>query len=123
MARPSDRERMEHVLKAIDAIHSFVEGMDEKKFGEDMKTQSAVQYQFLVIGEAIKEIDSAILVKHNYPWHIPRSFRNFIIHVYHGIKIERIYFATQDLGPLRKVMVEMIESEIGYKSQISNLKS
>jgi uncharacterized protein with HEPN domain len=102
---------MEHVLKAIDAIRSFVEDMDEKKFGEDIKTQSAVQYQFLVIGEAIKEIDSAILVKHNYPWHIPRSFCNFIIHVYHGIKMERIYLATQDLAPLRKAIAEMFESE------------
>jgi uncharacterized protein with HEPN domain len=102
---------MEHVLKAIDAIHSFVEGMDEKAFGEDIKTQSAVQYQFLVISEAIKEIDSVILAKYNYPWHIPRSFRNFIIHVYHGIKMERIYFAAQDLTPLRTVVLEMLKSE------------
>lgn len=112
MAKPSDRERMDHVLKAIGAIRSFVEGLDEKAFGEDIKTQSAVQYQFLVIGEAIKEIDSSILVKYNYPWYIPRSFRNFIIRGYHGIKMERIYFATQDLAPLRKVMEEMIENEM-----------
>jgi uncharacterized protein with HEPN domain len=77
MAKPSDRERMEHVLKAIGTINSFVEGFDEKAFVEDIKTQSAVQYQFLVIGEAIRNIDSTILEKYSYPWYIPRSFRNF----------------------------------------------
>jgi uncharacterized protein with HEPN domain len=111
MARPSDRDRMRHVLKAIDDIGHFVKGMDENLFVSDVKTQSAVQYQFLVIGEAIRSIDSAILDKYNYPWHIPKSFRNFIAHVYHGIKAERIYFATQDLGPLQKVITEMLENE------------
>ncbi|KAI9432900.1 hypothetical protein F5148DRAFT_1154950 [Russula earlei] len=64
--------------------------------------QSATQYQFLIIGEAIRHIDDDILAKYPYPWHIPRSFRNFIIHVYHGIKMERIYSASQDLDELEK---------------------
>jgi uncharacterized protein with HEPN domain len=111
MAKPSDRERIEHVLKAIDTILAFVKDIDETAFVKDIKTQSAVQFQLLVIGEAIGNIDSSILEKYNYPWYIPRSFRNFIVHAYHGIKVERIYFATQDLAPLRKVIVEMIENE------------
>lgn len=43
-----------------------------------------------------------MLEKYDCPWHIPRSFRNFIIHVYHGVKMERIYYAAQDLDELEK---------------------
>ncbi len=97
MDKPTPKERAENILTAVQLIRDFVEGIDEATFLNDIKLQSAVQYQFLIIGEAIKYIDDDILARYNYPWHIPRSFRNFIIHTYHGVKMERIYYATQDL--------------------------
>jgi uncharacterized protein with HEPN domain len=102
MDKPTPKERAQHILEAIKLIKEFVADMDETAFVNDVKIQSAVQYQFLIIGEAIRYIDDAILAKYSYPWHIPRSFRNFIIHVNHGVKMERIYFATQDLDELEK---------------------
>lgn len=98
-------------MESIELIGEFVSGVDEKSFLQDIKLQSAVQYQFLIIGEAIRHVDDEILVKYDYPWHIPRSFRNFIIHVYHGIKMERIYYATQDLGLLKTTVQNIIEGE------------
>lgn len=111
MDKPTPKERAEHILEAIKLIKEFVAGMDETAFLKDIKIQSAVQYQFLIIGEAIRRIDKAILEKYNYPWHIPRSFRNFIIHVYHGVKMERIYFATQDLVELEKQIHLILKNE------------
>lgn len=111
MNKPTPKERVEHILKAIQLIRQFVAGVDKAAFLSDVKIQSAVQYQFLIIGEAIRYIDVDILAKYNYPWHIPRSFRNFIIHVYHGIKMERIYYATQDLDELEKQMNNIVKNE------------
>lgn len=111
MGRPTPKKRLEHVLESIELISEFVSGVDEKSFLQDIKLQSAVQYQFLIIGEAIRHVDDEILVKYDYPWHIPRSFRNFIIQVYHGIKMERIYYATQDLGLLKTTVLNIIEGE------------
>ena len=85
------KERIIHIYKAIGLIEKFVGGITESDFLTDVKLQSAVQYQFLIIGEAVKYIDITILEKYPYPWHIPRSFRNFIIHEYHGVKMERFY--------------------------------
>jgi len=65
----------------------------------------------LIIGEAIRCTDERILAKYDYPWHIPKSFRNFIIHVYRGVKMERIYYATQDLNALEKVIQSIVENE------------
>lgn len=111
MDKPTPKERVESILNAIRLIRQFVEGEDGISFSKDIKLQSAVQYQFLIIGEAIRHIDDEILAKYNYPWHIPRSFRNFIIHVYHGIKVERIYYATQDLNGLEEQINRILTNE------------
>jgi len=101
------KERIIHIHKAILLIEQFVDSVSEPLFLEDIKLQSAVQYQFLIIGEAVKYIDISILERYPYPWHIPRSFRNFIIHEYHGVKMERIFYAANDLL-LLKSKIEMI---------------
>jgi uncharacterized protein with HEPN domain len=111
MNKPTPKQRAEHILEAIQLIKNFVYKVDEPVFLSDIKVQSAVQYQFLIIGEAIRHIDDSILAKYNYPWHIPRSFRNFIIHVYHGVKMERIYYAAQDLDELEKQMKCILNTE------------
>jgi len=111
MDKPTPKERVEHILKCIRSIKAFAKGASQDMFVTDIKLQSAVLYQFLIIGEAIRHIDDSILNKYQYPWHIPRSFRNFIIHEYHGIKIERIYYATNDLGELEKVMKLILKNE------------
>lgn len=112
MDKPTPKQRATHILEAIRHIKKFIADVDENMFLNDVKIQSAVQYQFLIIGEAIKHIDDEILFKYNYPWHIPRSFRNFIIHVYHGIKMERIYYATQDLDELENQIKQILENEL-----------
>ncbi len=111
MDKPTPKDRTEHILEAIKLIRDFTNGIDEVSFLVDIKIQSAVQYQFLIIGEAIRYIDNDILAKYNYPWHIPKSFRNFIIHVYHGVKMERIYYATQDLDELEKQIKLILKNE------------
>jgi uncharacterized protein with HEPN domain len=111
MAKPASKERIEHILEAIGLIRTFVEGLNEHEFAANLQVQSAVQFQFAVIGEAVNHIDRDILNKYPYPWHIPRAFRNFIIHAYHGIKPERIYYATRDLEPLEGVLKQMLEAE------------
>jgi uncharacterized protein with HEPN domain len=111
MDKPTPKERVEHVLYAIGLIREFVDDVDEATFINDLKIQSAVQFQFLIIGEAIRYMDESILSKYDYPWHIPKSFRNFIIHVYHGIKLERIYQATQDLTLLESRLKEILNNE------------
>jgi uncharacterized protein with HEPN domain len=111
MDKPTPKERIEHILESIQLIKEFTDGVNEATFLHDVKIQSAVQYQFLIIGEAIRYIDSDVLARYDYPWHIPRSFRNFIIHVYHGVKMERIYFATKDLDELEKQIKNILENE------------
>ncbi len=111
MDKPTNKERAEHIIKAIACICDFVANVDGAEFVSNIQIQSAVQYQFLIIGEAVRYIDNSILEKYKYPWHIPRSFRNFIIHEYHEVKMERIYNATQNLDELEKLVKLILKNE------------
>lgn len=44
------------ILKAMDSIESFVEGMEFEEFKKDDKTSSAVIRKFEIIGEATKNL-------------------------------------------------------------------
>nr|MBC7612920.1 DUF86 domain-containing protein [Pseudopedobacter sp.] len=112
MDKISLKERIIHISNAIELIEEFVSGIDEANFLSDIKLQSAVQYQFLIIGEAVKYLDISILEKYSYPWHIPRSFRNFIIHEYHGVKMERIFYAANDLFDLKTKIKLILKNEV-----------
>lgn len=100
MDKPTPKDRILHILNAIHLIREFMTDITPEDFDQNSMLQDAVKYNFLIIGEAIRHTDPGILEKYTYPWHIPRSFRNYIIHDYHGIRIDRIYYATQDLESL-----------------------
>jgi uncharacterized protein with HEPN domain len=109
MNKPTTKERLEHIRGAIFKIKSFVEDLTVDEFLSDIIRQNAVLYQFIIIGEAIRHVDKAIIDRYPYPWHIPRSFRNFIAHEYHEINMERVYIAANDLDELLKI-IELILS-------------
>lgn len=111
MDKPTPKERLEHILAAIESIRSFNAGIDEHTFLSDKLIQSAVLYQFMIIGEAIRYVDNIILDKYKYPWHIPRSFRNYIAHEYHRIKLERVFAASQELDELADMIAAILKNE------------
>lgn len=83
--KPTSKERIEHILKAINLILEFTENQTLDSFSKDNKAYFACLYQYTIIGEAIVNIDFEILEKYNYPWYKVKSFRNFILHEYHAI--------------------------------------
>jgi uncharacterized protein with HEPN domain len=104
MDKPSPKERVQHIKSAILKIKSLVLEKSRNEFTEDLLRQDAVMYQFIIIGEAIRHIDRSILDKYPYPWHILRSFRNYIAHEYHKISMESVYNAANDLDKLLNVI-------------------
>jgi len=101
-------ERLEHISGATQKILTFCEGKSELEFLSDEMLHSGVLYQFLVIGEAIQYVETDIMKKHEYPWHLPRSFRNYIAHEYFGINLQRVYKTITDLLPDFKVLIDHI---------------
>ena len=108
----SNKNRLEDVIEAINSINDFIKGQNEKDFLADLIVQSAVLYQFAVIGEAVARIDNDFLEKYPYPWHFVKSFRNFILHEYHAIEMWVVWETiVNDLPELKNMIVRMLENE------------
>jgi len=108
----SDIERLQHISDAVDLILKFCKGKSEIDFIEDKMLSSSVLYQFIIIGEAIRNVDPVLLRNYQYPWHLPRSFRNYAAHEYFEINLKQVYKTITDLLPdFRRIIEQMIENE------------
>lgn len=101
----SDTTRLDHILQAIQNIEDFIAGATRESFLEDHRLQSAVLYQFLIIGEAVNSLSMDLINKSDYPWYKPRAFRNFIAHEYFGIKMWMVWNTMVDELPKLKSTV------------------
>ncbi|MFA5817193.1 MAG: DUF86 domain-containing protein [Bacteroidales bacterium] len=106
---PSDPERLEHILNAIEAIEAFIRNMTEEEFLGNIKTQSAVLYQFVIIGEAVASLSMELTERNPYTWHKPRSFRNFIAHEYYGIQLWVVWYTIKEQLPELKTLITKIQ--------------
>lgn len=114
------KERIEHILKAISDIESFIENQTKESFLESYLTINATLFQFAVIGEAIVHVDNDILNRYSYPWHKVRGFRNFILHEYQAIEYRIVWDAAKnDLAELKKVLKKILENE--WQNKINKL--
>ena len=111
--KPTSKERVEHILQAIDLINSFSLEHHLETFLQDDKTISACLYQFAIIGEAILHIDYDILEKYSYPWYKIKAFRNFILHEYHGIEMKTVWDTiTKFLPGVKEIMERILVEDV-----------
>jgi uncharacterized protein with HEPN domain len=106
------KDRLEHIMQAIEEIDMNIKACTKRSFLENRLLIHAVLYQYAVIGEAVRKIDPDLLVKYDYPWHLVRSFRNFILHEYHAIEYRIVWdTSVNDLPELKKIILEIIKNE------------
>ena len=103
-----DRAFLEDILDRIRLTNEFLQpGRDE--FFRSRLIQEAVIRNLEIIGEASRGISDELRTQHpEVPWKQIAAFRNFVIHVYWGIKLDRIW--------------EIIEKELpALEPQISSI--
>ena len=83
---------LDDILEAIGKIEKYTEGLDFEKFSEDDKTGDAVIRNFLVVGEAVKNIPPGVRKKYpDIPWKIIAGMRDKLVHGYFGIRYDVIW--------------------------------
>jgi uncharacterized protein with HEPN domain len=88
------------MLEATRKIQRFTAGYDEERFKQDEKTVSAVERQFMIIGEAAKHIDPAF--SDQFPeidFRLAKAMRNFIVHHYDRVDTGRIWQTVKENVP------------------------
>jgi uncharacterized protein with HEPN domain len=105
-------ERLRQIEKAINAIKQYTERENSDSFCNTPMLHDAVLLQFVIIGEAIVNVESQLLIKYKYPWYKVKSFRNMIAHQYFDIKIPAVWLIIErDLPALDEVITKMLENE------------
>ena len=86
---------LEHILEAIDRIHSYCEDIDEATFLSSSLIQDAVIRNFEIIGEAsrnVERVDPAFVAAHS---ELPLSFaydmRNVLAHGYYKVDLAVVW--------------------------------
>lgn len=106
-----DRDTLEDILERIGRVQAYTAG-GKPAFMESEMVQDAVIANFVVIGEATRNLSEDLRDQHpEVPWRQIAAFRNFIIPAYWGVKLERVWqIITDDLPPLKTQVQAILAS-------------
>ena len=99
-----DRERLEHILEAIDRILGFAEGKTKEELETDRMNFYGIVKNIEIIGEAAYKLTKAFRIEHpETPWDDIIKMRHILIHDYFQIDEEAVIYVIEDnLRPLRE---------------------
>jgi uncharacterized protein with HEPN domain len=106
-----DRKKLRDILDAIQAIEAYTLSSYEE-FLEDEKTQDAILYNLIIIGEAANQISGEFQEEHyTIPWSAMIGTRNIIVHGYDQVKLQIVWkILTRDLNSLKAVISKVLDS-------------
>lgn len=107
------RFRIEDMLESIDAVRSYVEDRTLESFEADRRTQRAVAYEIVVIGEAARHIPDDLRARYPaLPWSQMTAVRNRAVHEYFRLSVPILWsIATSDLPALAVFLRAVLDDE------------
>ncbi|MFZ2109031.1 MAG: HepT-like ribonuclease domain-containing protein [Roseiarcus sp.] len=106
------QDYIEHMLRAIERIESYVHDLDHAAFERNTLVQDAVIRNFEIIGEAANKIqlaDSTFAQRHpELRLDLAYRMRNALIHGYDSVNLSTIWNTIQsDLPTLRRQLANV----------------
>ena len=104
------QERIQDILDAIAEIRLFTAGYEFQDFQNDLKTMSAIELDFIVIGEAANVIPDEVQEAYPaIPWQLMRGMRNRLVHTYFGVTPKILWDTIYvDLPSVEKALGEIL---------------
>jgi len=105
--------RIQDILTSVTEILQRTEAMTLEDFQQNQTIKKAVLYDFVIIGEASRNVPVAIQSKYrNIPWRLMGNMRNVMAHEYFQVDLEIIWHTIQNSFPtLMLQLQELIEQE------------
>ena len=116
-----DKNRLEHILGAIDTILEKSKGLTYEKLTTDKILFGGIVYYSMVIGEAAYCLSKAFRKKYNKTdWVQITKMRHHLVHGYYQVDPEVVWYVLQDdLIPLREQVTQYI-AEIDWEEWEKN---
>lgn len=102
MPHERDEAILLDIARAAHLVSDFKSNMDKKTFLQDIKTQSAILHQLMIMGEAVKRISENFRFQHpEIPWTLVAGMRDKLIHGYDIVDLDRVWkTANSDIPEL-----------------------
>ncbi|MEL7350603.1 MAG: DUF86 domain-containing protein [Cyanobacteria bacterium P01_A01_bin.116] len=93
VSKNRDLQSLIDIEQAANKAAQFLKSVDGKEaFVKDEKTQSAVVFQLLIIGEATKRLSRKLRQQYpDLPWSLMAGMRDNMIHEYDDIDVEQVW--------------------------------
>lgn len=101
--------RVLHILKAIEEIRQFTQGLSYDDFVNDHKTLRAVERNIEIIGETSAKIPQDIRNMYpEIPWSGMKGMRNAISHGYEQVEYQAVWDVVKERLPDLQAKLEKI---------------
>jgi uncharacterized protein with HEPN domain len=102
MSNSRDRASLLDIDTAARKVLQYKGEIDKISFLNDDKTQSAIVFQLLIIGEAVKRLSPELRSQHAHiPWSLIAGMRDNLIHQYDDIDLDQVWkTANEDIPTL-----------------------
>lgn len=100
---------LQDILQAVNAIEAYATPNYET-FLADEKTQDAIMFNLVILGEAANRISQEFQEEHpEIPWSSMIGTRNIIVHGYDQVKLQIVWdIVSRDLSSLKSSLLRLI---------------
>ncbi len=104
---PRDQQSIKDIWDAAQEILTFTKGMDYEALEADRRTQVAILYEIIVIGEAANRLSDSFRSEHSHiPWKDIIGMRNILAHQYETVDAEVVWDAVSNDVPELLTLIE-----------------
>ena len=92
-----DQATLLDILRATRLAIEFASGSTREALEADLKTQSAVLHQLMLLGEGVKRLSSEFREEHSeIPWRLMAGMRDRLIHGYDDVDLDQVWETIAD---------------------------
>lgn len=92
-----DRDRLEHIVEAIDNIFKYTDGKSFQQLNDDSMLFYATVKNIEIMGEAVYKLTHAFCQEHpETPWEVIAKMRHVLVHDYYMISAKEVWKVVQD---------------------------
>ena len=107
-----DRANLLDLERAARLVSEYVEGVEQTAFLQDRRTQHAILYLLLIMGEATKRLSQEFRDRYpTFPWSDLAKTRDFLIHQYDKTDPAEVWKITQTRIPTVLAAIAELEDE------------
>ena len=106
----NDQAYIEDIMEMIAEIENAVAGLEYKDFAANRTVYRAVEWNFEIIGEAVKRLSNEFTKAHpGVPWQDIAGFRDVLIHEYAAVNAATVWDTLKEDIPKLKAALQKVK--------------